>query len=237
MIDRVRVVLLDIEGTIAPIAFVHDVLFPFARQRLAAFLEAHWDSPDIRGARAQVEADAGGAALPRGELVAHLESLMQRDAKTTGLKALQGLIWERGYADGALRSPLFADAAPAIRAWRHGGVDVCIYSSGSVAAQRVFLKHTQDGDLSGLISRFFDTTTGPKQAPESYRRIAAVCQVAPGEMLFVSDVVAELDASAAAGMQTRLSLRPGNAPALPGAHRTIRSLAELAPSVATTNGP
>lgn len=232
MTDSVRVVLLDIEGTIAPIAFVHDVLFPFARQRLAAFLDGNWDQPAVRAVRARIESDAGVESFARGELVAHLEALMDRDAKSTGLKALQGLIWERGYADGALRSPLFPDVAPAIRAWRHGGVDVCIYSSGSVAAQRVFMRHTNDGDLSGLISRYFDTTTGAKGASESYQRIAAICGQTAENILFISDVVAELDAAAIAGIRTRLSIRPGNPPAPANRHRAIRSLAELLPAAA-----
>lgn len=220
-------VLLDIEGTIAPLAFVHETLVPYARARLPVFLAEHWDAPDVVAARAQVAQDAGATPLERPALIAHLSDLMDRDVKATGLKALQGLIWERGYACGDLRSPLFADVAPTLQAWHARGLDVRIYSSGSVAAQRTFLKHTTAGDVTPFLRGYYDTTTGPKREAESYRRIAAAIDGDPAGIVFVSDVPAELDAAATAGLRTRLALRPGNAPAPPSQHPAVKTLAEV----------
>jgi enolase-phosphatase E1 len=219
-------ILLDIEGTIAPIAFVYDVLFPYARRELPGFLQAHWNEPRVREARIQAAADAGVAAFQRPELCAHLLNLMDQDAKTTGLKALQGLIWERGYAAGALRSELFADVPAAIRGWHASSLDVAIYSSGSVAAQRVFLANTEFGDLTPLIVAYYDTTTGAKKSADSYTRIATDLSQPAGRIVFFSDVPGELDAAASAGMTAVLVVRPGNAPVGQCAHPRVESLAE-----------
>ena len=220
-------VLLDIEGTIAPIAFVHKVLFPFARRALAGFLETHWDEPAVREARRQVALDAATAEFDRAALVGHLHELMDRDAKATGLKLLQGLVWERGYASGELRSTLFDDVAPALRRWHAASVGIRIYSSGSVAAQRVFFRHTTDGDLTSLISGWYDTTSGPKRHVGSYRTIAADIGGKADGIVFVSDVPEELDAAAAAGLRTRLAVRPGNAPVGATDHARVESLDEI----------
>ncbi len=211
MSDRAfQTLLLDIEGTVAPIRFVTDVLYPYARQRLAAFLDSRWDDPGVCDVRRQISADAGEAEFSRESIVPHLLSLMDRDVKATGLKALQGMIWQQGYADGTLRSTLFADVAPALRSLHAHGVDLRVYSSGSVAAQKLFFAHTTDGDLTPLFTGFYDTSTGPKQAPASYARIADAIGRTARDVLFVSDVAAELTAARDAGMQTRLAVRPGN---------------------------
>lgn len=224
--------LLDIEGTVAPIRFVTDVLFPYARQRLATFLDAHWAEPRVGKVRRQIAADAGGTEFSRESMTAHLLSLMDRDVKATGLKALQGMIWERGYADGTLRSTLFADVAPGLRALRARCVELHIYSSGSIAAQKLFFSHTTDGDLTPLLSGYYDTTTGPKQDADSYRRIAEAVGRPAGEVLFVSDVAAELFAAREAGMQTRLAVRPGNRPEDEAGFERIESLGEIVEALA-----
>jgi enolase-phosphatase E1 len=180
-------ILLDIEGTTTPIAFVHDVLFPFARARLREYL----GDP---------------------EQAAAMEELMNRDVKSPVLKDIQGKIWERGYQTGELAGEIFPDTAPAIRRWRAAGLQVAIYSSGSVLAQRLLFSSTPDGDLTPLINGFFDTGVGPKTSPDSYARIAREWGLPPGGIMFISDVTAELKAADSAGMQTRLSIRPGNSP-------------------------
>lgn len=224
-------VLLDIEGTIAPIAFVYDVLFPYARRELPTFLAEHWYEPAVAAGRAQVAKDAGVADFTRGELTPHLHDLMDRDVKATGLKALQGLVWERGYASGALRSEVFDDVPPALRRWRSAGTDVAIYSSGSVAAQRVFLAHTQFGDLTPHIGAYFDTTTGPKRDAPSYAEIARQLERRPAEITFHSDAPAELAAARDAGMAAVLVVRPGNNPVDKSDFRIIRTFdAEAATS-------
>jgi enolase-phosphatase E1 len=234
-----RGVLLDIEGTVAPIAFVVDVLFPYARRELVDYLARHWCDPALATVCEQIARDAGSpsfaqwipdadATHQREHLRTHLHQLMDRDAKTTGLKELQGRIWEEGYAAGRLLSQVFTDVAPALRHWTAQGLDVRVYSSGSVTAQQVFFAHTTEGDLRPLLRGHYDTTTGPKRDPASYGRIARDVGLPPGDILFLSDVAAELDAAAAAGMQTALAVRPGNAPLRgPVNHPQIRSLEDV----------
>jgi enolase-phosphatase E1 len=222
--DRgVRVVLLDIEGTTTPIAFVHDVLFPFARTHLEAFLRAHADDAaltEVRRLLAREYADdlARGDTVPEGafdssEAIApYVVWLMDRDRKSPGLKLLQGHIWEDGYRLGQLKGQVYPDVPPAIREWRAAGLRVAIYSSGSELAQRRLFESTGHGDLTPLLSGFFDTGVGAKIESESYARIAAALDVAPAAILFVSDVTKELTAARAAGAQVVLSIRPGNSP-------------------------
>ena len=234
--DRhVTAVLLDIEGTTTPIAFVHDVLFPFARARLESFLHQHREKDEIRAIvdrfavehRDDVARGEHPPALANG-LVAYVSWLMDRDRKSPALKELQGLIWRDGYETGALHGQIFPDVAPALRRWHDAGITVAIYSSGSELAQRLLFASTDDGDLTPLIAAFFDTAVGPKRAADSYRSIARALGRQPREILFVSDVIEELAAARAAGMYTVLSIRPGNAPQ-PGADRleSVMSFEEL----------
>jgi enolase-phosphatase E1 len=235
-----RGILLDIEGTVAPIAFVTDVLFPDARRELAGFLARHWGESAVTAAVERVARDAGAPSFAawagpdaqgdeqRGRLVAHLLRLMDADTKATGLKEVQGLIWAEGYRAGRLRSELFPDVAPALRAWAGRGLDVRVFSSGSVAAQQVFFAHTDAGDLSGLLRGHYDTRVGPKRAPASYRAIVADMGLAAGEVLFLSDVAVELDAAAAAGLRAGLTIRPGNAAPPPDTpHPAITSFDQI----------
>jgi len=219
--DRgIRVVLLDIEGTTTPIAFVKETLFPYARQRARAFLAAHGDDLDVRRARdllvaehtRDLERDAPPFASPKSidALVDYVAWLMERDRKSPGLKMLQGEIWEQGYQSGELRGLVFGDVAPAIRRWHDAGLRVAIYSSGSELAQRRLFESTTDGDLTPLLSAFFDTRVGAKVESASYARIASALGVTSSMMLFVSDVTRELAAAREAGVQVVLSLRPGN---------------------------
>jgi len=226
------VILLDIEGTTTPIAFVYGVLFPFARAHLAEFLAAHAGSPQVndltRRLAEEHAADSSQGAPPWSGAAAYALWLMDRDRKSPGLKALQGLVWEQGYQAGQLRGQVFADVPAAMRRWRGAGVDVAIYSSGSELAQRRLFESTEHGDLTALLSGFFDTAVGPKTAVESYQRIAKALGRAPREMLFISDVTAELVAARGAGLDTRLSVRPGNPPQPGAAHfKALTSLDDV----------
>lgn len=228
-----RVALLDIEGTLAPIAFVHEVLFPFARRALPDFLRRHWQREDVVAARRQIVTDAAGDARDGNlespaALCGHLLALMDRDSKATGLKALQGMIWREGFLAGALRSQVFADVPQALRRWRDAGVRIAIYSSGSIEAQRLFVRYADAGDLSPLFDAYFDTTSGSKQSAESYTRIASALAVPPAEVVFASDSVAELHAASHAGMQVLLARRPGNPPTEPAQFAQVASFDELA---------
>jgi enolase-phosphatase E1 len=231
----VQAVLLDIEGTTTPIAFVYGVLFPFARAHLTEFMAAHADSPPVVELTHRLAAEYA-ADQARGEhpppwpagAAAYALWLMDRDRKSPGLKGLQGLVWEQGYRVGELRGQVFPDVPVAIRRWRHAGLDVAIYSSGSELAQRRLFESTEHGDLTPLLSGFFDTAVGAKTSPESYARVAAALGREPGEILFISDVTAELVAARTAGLQTRLSIRPGNPPQ-PGADAfdTVTTFADV----------
>ncbi len=193
----IRAVVLDIEGTITPISFVRDVLFPFARAHLKEFLTRHQDDPAVKAEIAQIDALAPGV-----DPVSALMGWMAQDAKISPLKALQGLIWQAGYDRGELRGQIYADVPDVLRRWHQRGLRLLIYSSGSVAAQKLLLGHSDRGDLTALFSGFFDTGVGGKREAASYRNIAAETGLAPDGHLFLSDVEAELDAAVAAGWQT-----------------------------------
>ena len=236
----IRAILLDIEGTTTPIAFVHQVLFPYARAHLHDYLAQHADDPELRAdlalLRREHAAESSQAPLPPPGLPpwdpeAYVYWLMDHDRKSTGLKSLQGRIWEAGYRSGELKGKgeVYPDVRPAFERWAKAGKQIAIFSSGSVQAQRNLFANTTAGDLSAFLSRYFDTTTGPKREPRSYRQIATALGASPQGVLFVSDVVAELDAAHAAGMRTALCVREADAPDdSPTRHPRIHSFTELA---------
>ena len=215
MIDQVKAILLDIEGTTTPIAFVHDVLFSYARDHVREFLTKNSAAEDIALLREEHAVDVSDAPLLSNEtesIAAYVEWLIKLDRKSTALKSLQGKLWRQGYEDGSLKSQVFADVAPAFERWRDRGLKVGIFSSGSVLAQQLLFAHTEVGDLTHCIDSYFDTNVGKKGEAESYRKIAEAMGFPAQEILFISDVTAELDAANQAGMKTLLSIRPGNAP-------------------------
>ena len=228
LLDDVRGILLDIEGTTTPIAFVHDVLFNYARAQVRDFLRANFSAEDVRAdialLREEYDADLKDGHDPPlitdegGSLAAYVEWLIERDRKSTGLKSLQGKIWRQGYVEGSLKSQVFADVAPAFARWRSRGLNISIFSSGSVLAQQLLFAHTEAGDLTPFIDNYFDTQVGRKGEAESYRRIAEALGFSTHEIVFICDVIAELDAANEAGMKTLLCVRPGN-PAQPAAER------------------
>jgi enolase-phosphatase E1 len=204
------VVLCDIEGTTTPISFVHDVLFPYARVRIASFLETHADDDEVRAIvdALRSEMRAAGGEQHGADVVEYLESLMDADRKSGPLKALQGRIWQEGYAIGELRGEVYPDVPYAFARWTSAGVRVAIFSSGSVLAQQLIFGRSTAGDLTALLSAYFDTRVGAKGEPDSYRRIVDALGAAAGRVLFLSDVVAELTAARKAGLQTLLLVRP-----------------------------
>lgn len=221
---RGKLILLDIEGTVSPLAFVHEVMFPYARKHAAAWLGAHWGHEVIT----QLARDAGASSFDHAlDAEAAVHRLMDADAKVTGLKQLQGLIWEQGFRTGDLRSTLFDDVLPALDHWRDHDREIRIYSSGSIHAQQLFFAHTTAGDLTPRFSGYYDTTTGSKREAPSYTAIAADSELPPNDILFVSDLVDELYAAQSAGMMTALAIRPGNKPQPESGHPAIASFAEI----------
>jgi len=236
-----HIVLLDIEGTTTPIDFVYNVLFAYARKRMKTFLSAHLLDGDVQADIDQLIEENGRDAAQKlappliqthsdaarlATVAAYAEWLMDQDRKSTPLKSLQGRIWEAGYRAGELRSQLFDDVPPAFERWRDERRDICIYSSGSQLAQKLLFSHTEAGDLTRFIRDYFDTRVGAKRETASYRHIAAALDCQPADLLFISDVVAELDAARAAGLQTRLCIRPGNPPQPPSSHAVIHTFDE-----------
>ena len=196
-------ILTDIEGTTSSISFVKDVLFPYARRALPGFVRERGAEPAVRRWLDMV-ATEHGAMCDDTMIVETLQGWIDEDRKHTALKALQGLVWREGYLSGELEADMYPDAAAALRRWHGAGHRLAVYSSGSVAAQKLLFAHTDAGDLTSLFDAFFDTEVGPKREADSYRLIADSLNRRPGDILFLSDVVAELDAAREAGLRTVL---------------------------------
>lgn len=217
-------ILLDIEGTTSSISFVHEVMFPYVAERLHDFLDGHFECDDVQAACEQIALDAGydsledwtsrtNQASARGLIEAEVQRLMEQDAKATGLKALQGIIWHDGFHNGSLKAHIYPDVIPAIRQWREMRIDVRIYSSGSMATQRLFFGNLEDfGNCLDHFTGHYDTTMGGKKESESYRRIARDWGLVIDDILFISDVGEELRAAREAGLMVLASVRPGNKP-------------------------
>jgi enolase-phosphatase E1 len=204
----IRAVLTDIEGTTSSIDFVKDVLFPYARQHLPAYVETHTDEPEVQHWLHEAAKEAGIVEATRGEIINLLIRWIDEDRKSTALKALQGMIWREGYESGAYVSHMYPEVAGRLKAWHDQGLKLYVYSSGSVPAQKLLFGFSENGDLTPLFSGYFDTQTGHKREVESYRRIAEAIELAPAQVLFLSDIREELDAAREAGMRTTHLLRP-----------------------------
>ena len=241
--SSVQGILLDIEGTTSPIDFVYQVLFPFVRVHLKDYLRHNAASEelqrDLSMLREEHLKDLEQALAPPEWADAHLDVqiesvahyvfwLMDRDRKSTGLKSLQGKIWQQGYLTGELKGQVFQDVPPALKYWKNKNLDVRIFSSGSALAQRLLFANTEGGDLTRFLGGYFDTNIGPKTDQESYRQIANEFHLPAAEVLFISDMTAELDAAKRAGMQTLLCVRPGNLPQPENhAHSVTSSFSEI----------
>jgi len=216
-------VLLDIEGTTCPVSFVAQTLFPYASQELLIYLQAHKSDPGIAGLIEELEKlwqeDTNQEARQLRQtrkpspadcieaLIPYLQYLIRADRKATALKDLQGKIWESGYSKGELIAPLFEDVPGRLSEWKEQGQCLAVYSSGSIAAQKLLYGYSNAGDLRALFSHWFDTRTGLKQSPESYSLIGRHMQCDPRNILFISDSASELDAAQQAGLQVLLSQR------------------------------
>jgi len=223
-------VVVDIEGTTSATAFVVDQLYPYSAERFAAWIDAHGDDPDTARAVAQVREHLGDPAAGTDAVVAVLRGWLAADRKVTALKTLQGRIWEHGFARGDLVSHFYPDAIPALRAWHAAGHALYVYSSGSVSAQRAWFGHSPAGDLLPLLAGHFDTeNAGAKRVADSYRAITAAIGADPAGTVFLSDLVAELDAAREAGWRTVCVRRPGEPHYAQGAggHLEVATMTEL----------
>ena len=240
---EIRGILLDIEGTTTPISFVHEVLFSFAREHVRDYLATHFAEAevktDVAGLQDEHAADVEQGLRPPpliedtldsaiDSLTKYVHWLIDRDRKSGPLKSLQGRIWKDGYLDGSLKAQVYADVTPALSRWQQAGLTINIFSSGSKLAQQLLFSHTDRGDLTGFIDKYFDTTIGPKIDSSSYQRIASSLVMPESEILFVSDSLPELDAARMAGMETRWCVRSDGERSEPASnHQIIRSFDEL----------
>lgn len=228
-----RAIVTDVEGTTSAISFVRDVLFPYSDERLDAFVAAHRAVPAIASALREAAVEAGEPDAAEDRALVILHEWIAEDRKATPLKTLQGLIWNEGYARGELQGHVYPDVPPVLRAWHAAGIELYVYSSGSIVAQKMLFAHTFAGDLTPLFAGHFDTTIGAKREAASYAAIAAETGFHPDEMLFLSDVEEELDAARAAGLRTARLLRPDDTPAgATTAHPAYVDFAALSAGVA-----
>ena len=224
---RPRAIVTDIEGTTTPIAFVHETLFPYARAALPDFLTGTPRPPEVESALAEARALAGSTALTHSDTVTVLLRWIDEDRKVQPLKTLQGLVWAEGYRSGQLRAPVYDDAAAALRAWHDEGIVLAVYSSGSVAAQKLLFGHSDHGDLTPLFSAWFDLETGSKRESASYSAIADALALPPNEILFLSDHPGELAAADQAGFAALGIDRGETSGPSPEFPSVVRSFAEI----------
>ena len=220
----IKAIVTDIEGTTSSLTFVKDVLFPYARDHIPAYVKEH--EAEIGAILDEVRAIEGRPDLTADDIVPIFQTWIAEDRKVTPLKTLQGMVWKAGFESGAFKGHIYDDAADALQTWAKAGLTLCVYSSGSVAAQKLLYGHSERGDLTPLFSGYFDTVTGPKLDADSYAKIAGSLDLAPEEILFLSDHTGEIDAAEAAGLRTVLLDREGDQPA-DTRYRTARTFADI----------
>ena len=223
----IKAILTDIEGTTSAVSFVFDVLFPYAARHLPGFVSEHAAEPAVAEQVEAVRRESGEPEASVERVVAILLDWIAEDRKATPLKALQGMVWEQGYRTGQLKGHVYPDAVEALRRWHAEGYRLYVYSSGSIQAQKLIFGCSEAGDLSPLFSGYFDTTSGPKREAGSYRRIVEAIGLPADEVLFLSDVVQELDAAREAGLPTIGLAREGGELA---GHPTVASFAVIDPA-------
>lgn len=242
ILANVKGIILDIEGTTAPISFVRDELFSYIKENLESYIEGHWDDDELQGdvdaLRSQVEKDVtdgvkDAVSIPAKDsdaedikkaVIKNVLWQMDHDRKTTSLKQLQGHIWREAYNSGELIGEIYEDVCPALEEWKESGKKLYIYSSGSIEAQKLLFSHTTDGDISDMFSGYFDTTIGLKTEKESYSKIAENIGIEASQLLFLTDIPAEAAAATAAGLKACLLLREGNAPVSEEHQRTYQAV-------------
>lgn len=222
----IKAIVTDIEGTTSSLSFVQKTLFPYAEQHLPDFVRAYEDEPEVSAILEKARVEAGDSKLELDALIDTMLSWIAQDLKVTPLKALQGLIWQSGYSNGDFTGHIYPDAVAVLQGWQQQGLSLYVYSSGSVQAQKLLFGHTEFGDLTQLFAGYFDTRVGGKKEAASYKNIQAQIGFGSASILFLSDVVAELDAAALAGWQTLQLVRPGESqPA--GQHQTAKDFSSI----------
>ena len=221
----IKAIVTDIEGTTSALSFVHEVLFPYARERMAGFIRAHAEDPRVVSQLNDARL-AAGAELSIEELIDRLIAWMDSDKKITPLKALQGMIWEAGFKQGDFTGHVYDDALQNLKRWHEAGIKLYVFSSGSVQAQKLLFSYSDAGDLTPLFSAYFDTRIGAKREASAYTAIANKIGLPTEAILFLSDIEQELDAARAAGMHTIWLVRESR-PDETAAHRQVQSFDDI----------
>jgi enolase-phosphatase E1 len=232
-----KAILTDIEGTTSSLAFVKEVLFPYATKKLPAWLNDNASDPAVRR---EIAAVAGEIERPASDIDAVSQQLLEwinQDVKATPLKALQGMLWKSGYESGDYRAHVYEDAVQKLQDWHTAGIPLYVYSSGSVQAQELFFQYSRYGDLRTLFAGYFDTTTGPKNEVDSYRTIAASIRLPTSDILFLSDAQAEVEAALAAGLEAVVIDRAEDSSIDPDdvSYKVARNFHEIRVSLPTSN--
>jgi enolase-phosphatase E1 len=226
-ISGVKYILTDIEGTTTSVKFVYEILFPYFREHIGE-LRAMTSDVTVQQAFKQTVELAASLQNKRlhavDDIINTLYRWSEEDRKLTPLKTLQGILWKRGYQTGQIKGHVYPDVAPSLKKWSENGFELGVFSSGSVAAQQLIFGYSEAGDLTAYFSHYFDTNTGGKRERETYPKIAAELGLGAGEILFLSDIVEELEAAEHCGMQTVQLVRPGTKPGWP---RTVSDFSEL----------
>lgn len=223
-----KYILTDVEGTTTSISFVHETLFPFAKERLKAFVTKNLNSQDVQEVLKQTKATAkteDQKEISDDEACDLLLHWIQTDRKHPALKNLQGLIWEEGYKSGEIQGHVYKDVPVALKAWKEAGLTLGVYSSGSVQAQHLIFEFSTEGNLRPYFSNHFDTAVGHKREVPSYSSIANLLKLNPADILFLSDIKEELDAAREAGMQTIQLVRQNDV--VIGNHKTAHDFIEI----------
>lgn len=222
----IKAIVTDIEGTTSSLSFVKEVLFPYARKHIADFVRKHQHQPEVAQLLDDVRKETGKQLDIEG-IIGQLHNWIDNDQKITPLKSLQGLIWQTGYQQGDYQGHIFQDAVEQLKTWKQQGIDLYVYSSGSVYAQKLLFSHTAYGDLTPLFSGYFDTRVGAKQDVSAYQKIAEQINRPAADILFLSDIKQELDAASRAGMRCLWLVRDQQEINPDAEYRQVKSFAEI----------
>jgi len=220
-------ILTDIEGTTTSISFVVDTLFPYFLDHINELEEA-LSSPEVQQQLLKVQSTVLAEKkreISDQEALQFLVKWCKEDRKHPALKSLQGLIWKTGYLNGQLKGHIYPEVPSALKNWQESGIQLGVYSSGSVAAQLLLFGHSEAGDLRPLFSHYFDTGVGHKREASSYIAIQEALELPASSILFLSDVEQELDAAKVAGLQTIQLVRPGTKASIE--HPTVQNFDQI----------
>ncbi len=223
-----KYILMDIEGTTTSISFVHDILFPYSKERIPAFINSHQNDPEILTIFEEVKLTVNNEQnhLPNNQqIINQLIEWINVDRKHPALKKLQGLIWNEGYTSGEIKGHVYQEVPAVLEKWKNKNITLGIYSSGSIKAQKDLFGFSLFGNLNKFISNNFDTTIGHKREIASYQKISQQLSIPSKDILFLSDISEELDAAKTAGFQTVQLVRIGTVPNT--GHAQVKSFDEI----------